>query len=85
MANESGMREHVRVERWERLGVGVGAVSGQASSRQGGKRSEVFVHVCVLLLFFRYRGICRSVCCYGTRAINCREVKAKFELTESLA
>lgn len=59
MANESGMREYVRGG----MGTfGEMAVSGQTTSRQVGKWSEVFVRVCVLLLFFHYRGICRSVC-----------------------
>lgn len=68
MANESGMREYVRGETGT---FGEMAVSGQTSSCQGGKWSEVFVRVYVLLLFFHYQGICSSVRCCGTQAINC--------------
>lgn len=62
MANESGMREYVRGG----MGTfGEMAVSGQTTSRQVGKWSEV-----LLLLFFHYRGICISPLLW-TQAINC--------------
>lgn len=79
MANESGMREYVRGETGT---LGEMAVSGQTSLRQGGKWSEVFVRVYVLLLFFHYQGIRRSVRRCGTHDINCLQTKAKLKLTE---